>query len=103
MYEKEPVTSGGFHLSVVRCCKHGFAGMQSSSALGNLVAERCFKSPCVQMTLLLISKVSFLFLVPQREGQVNLPHFTISKWTILLNNYLMPSQHLFLKIFLGSY
>lgn len=70
MYEKEPVTSGGFHLSVVRCCKHGFAGMQSSSALGNLVAERCFKSPCVQLTLLLISKVSFLFLVPQREGQV---------------------------------
>lgn len=70
MYEKEPVTSGGFHFSVVRCCKHGFAVMQSYSALGTLVAERCFKSPCVQMTLLLISKVSFLFLIPQRERQV---------------------------------
>lgn len=64
MFENEPVTGGGFHFSVVRCCKHWFAGTQSSSALGNFVAERCFKRPCVQMTLLLISNVSFLFLVP---------------------------------------
>lgn len=103
MYEKEPVTSGGFHFSVVRCCKHGFAVMQSSSALGNLVAERCFKSSCVQMTLLLISKVSFLFLVPQKEKQVKFFPLHYLQMGNITEQLLTSSQHLFSKIFLGPY
>lgn len=70
MFEKKLAVMGVSIFSVVRCSKHGFAVMQSSSASGSLVAERCLKISCFQMTLLLISKVSFLILVPQRERQV---------------------------------
>ena len=74
--------------------KHSYAVTLSFSTLGSLVAERCFKSFCFQTTLLLISKVSFLFLVQQRERLVKFaPPYHLQVGNIT-EQYLTSSEHL---------
>ena len=75
--------------------KHRSAVPHSFSALSSLVAERCFKSSCFQKTLLLINKVSFLFLVPQRERQVKFAPSHHLQMGNITEQYLMSPQHLF--------
>lgn len=75
--------------------KHSSAVTLRVSTLSSLVAERCFKSFCFQMTLLLIHKVSFLFLAPRRERLVKFaPPYHLQMGNIT-ERCLMSSKHVF--------